>query len=41
MVTVTPPLPPVALIAAPNSPGVETLLAVTCTGPVIEVVGRP
>src|SRR6516225_6435528 len=40
MVTVTPPLPPVALIAVPNSPWVDTLLAVTSTGPVIKVVGR-
>ena len=41
MLTVTPPPPPVALIAVPNCPGVETLLAVTCTNPVIVVGGRP
>src|SRR5215471_21190852 len=41
MFTVTPPLPPFALIAVPNCPGVDTLLAVTCTGPVIKVIGRP
>ena len=40
VLTVTAPLPPFALIAVPNCPGVDTLLAVTCTGPVIEVVGR-
>src|SRR5215813_4107679 len=33
MFTVTPPLPPFALIAVPNWPGVDTLLAVTCTRP--------
>src|SRR5262249_24338406 len=37
--TVTPPLPPFALIAVPNCPGVDTLLAVTCTGPVIKAGG--
>src|SRR6516165_11435826 len=39
--TVTPPLPPFALIAVPNCPGVDTLLAVTCTGPVIKVGVSP
>src|SRR6516165_7533607 len=39
--TVTPPLPPFALIAVPNCPGVDTLLAVTCTSPVSKVIGRP
>src|SRR6516162_3960472 len=39
MFTVTPPLPPFALIAVPNCPGVDTLLAVTSTGPVV-VVGK-
>src|SRR6516165_1111056 len=39
--TVTPPLPPFALIAVPNCPGVDTLLAVTCTSPVIKVGARP
>src|SRR5215471_10627267 len=41
MVTVTPPLPPFALIAVPNCPGVDTLFAVTCTSPVIKVGARP
>src|SRR6516164_5177908 len=42
MLTITPPLPPVALIAVPNSPGVETLLlVVTSTSPVIVVGERP
>src|SRR6516164_5588132 len=41
MFTVTPPLPPFALIAVPNCPGVDTLLAVTCTSPVIKVGARP
>jgi hypothetical protein len=38
---VTPPLPPFALIAVPNWPGVDTLLAVTRTGPVIKAGGFP
>src|SRR6516225_8564467 len=41
MLTVTPPLPPFALIAVPNCSGVDTLLAVTCTGPVIKVGVSP
>src|SRR5215467_13692499 len=41
MVTVTPPLPPFALIAVPNCPGVDTLLALTSTGPVIKAGGFP
>ena len=41
MLTVTPPLPPVALIAVPKFPRVDTLLAVTSTNPVIVVGGRP
>src|SRR5262249_46977541 len=41
MVTVTPPLPPFALMAVPNCPGVDTLLAVTCTGPVVKVGASP
>src|SRR5262249_61547417 len=40
MLTVTLPLPPFALIAVPNCPGVDTLLAVTCTSPVIKVGAR-
>src|SRR5262249_53180323 len=41
MFTVAPPLPPCALIAVPNSPGVDTLLAVTCTGRVTGAMGSP
>src|SRR6516165_1990764 len=39
--TVTPPLPPFALIAVPYCPGVDTLLAVTCTSPVVKAGGFP
>ena len=35
MLTVTPPPPAVALIPVPNSPLVVTLVALTCTDPVV------
>jgi hypothetical protein len=41
VVTVTPPFPPFALIAAPNWPVAYTLFAVTCTGPVVVAGGCP
>jgi hypothetical protein len=37
MLTATPPVPAVALIAVPNCPNVDTLVALTCTDPVVEV----
>ena len=37
MLTATPPLPVVAMIPVLNCPNVETLVALTCTEPVVAV----